>query len=391
VYEPHEIVVVGAGPAGLAVASELRRRGLEPVVLEAGAAPGEGWRRRYDRLHLHTPRGFSGLPGWRIPRRYGRWLARDDVVRYLAEYAQRRGLDVRTGVHVERVDRRDGGWELATGNGAVSAQQVVLATGYSATPRVPDWPGRDSFRGELLHSAEYRSAEPFRGRDVLVVGTGNSGAEIAQDLAENGAARVRIAVRTPPHIAKRSSFGIPAQAVGIALGHLPPRLAGRITARLRRLTIPDLSSHGLPPPPETLGAQFVRTGTVPILDVGFVEQVRRGRIEVVAAVEALDGDDVVLADGTRIQPEAVLAATGFRPGIEPLVGHLGVLDGDGLPRSDNPEPGLWLFGYAVTLSGGIRLLAKAAPSLAARIASELASDRDGPIRTAGLSLPKRAL
>ena len=235
-------------------------------------------------------------------------------------------------------------------------------------PRLPEWPGRDSFAGELIHSAAYRNAEPFQGRDVLVVGSGNSGAEIAVDLADNGAGRVRIAVRTPPQIAKRAALGIPTHVVGIALGKLPPELGGRITSFLRRVTIPDLSAQGLPRPTETLGAQFARTGTIPILDVGFVAAVRDGRIEIVKALEGFDGRDVVLADGARIQPEVVIAATGFRPGIEPLVGHLGVLDEQGFPRADEPEPGLHLFGYAATLGGTIRLLALEAPRLVERVA-----------------------
>jgi putative flavoprotein involved in K+ transport len=180
---------------------------------------------------------------------------------------------------------------------------------------------------------------------------------------------VRIAVRTPPQIAKRAALGIPTHLVGIALGKLPPSLGGRITMTLRRLTIPDLEPYGLPRPTETLAEQFGRTGTIPILDVGFVAAVRDGAVEVVRAVEGFAGDDVLLADGSRIQPEVVIAATGFRPGIEPLVYHLGVLDEHGLPRADEPKPGLHLFGYAATLGGTIRLLAQEAPRLADRVAA----------------------
>jgi len=370
-----DVIVVGGGPAGLAAAALAKQRGLDVLVVEAGPELGHGWRLRYDRLHLHTPRFLSGLPGYAIPRRYGRWLSRDQLIEYLRDYARFHRLDVRCDTRVERVERDGAVWALETGGETLRAHQVVLATGFLTVPRWPEWPGRDGFRGKLLHSADYRNAERFRGRDVLVVGSGNSGAEIAYDLAEQGAARVRVAIRTPPQIAKRSALGIPTHLVGIALGKLPPRLGGRITSTLRRLTIPDLAHRGLPRPTETLGAQFARTGTIPILDVGFVDAVRDGRIEVVAAVTGFDGDDVLLADGSRVRPDAVIAATGFRPGIEPLVGHLDALDGDGLPRSDEPQPGLHLFGYSATLGGTIRLLAQEAPHLGDRLEARAAELR----------------
>ncbi|MBV8259243.1 MAG: NAD(P)/FAD-dependent oxidoreductase, partial [Actinobacteria bacterium] len=174
-----EIAIVGGGSAGLATAALLQRAGRGPVVLEAGPEPGAAWRERYDRLHLHTPRLLSGLPGRRIPRRYGRWVARDDLVAYFREYAEAERLDVRTGVRVERLDPS---WTLATSAGPIEAEQVVVATGYNGVPWIPDWPGRDGFPGELVHSSRYRNPAPFRGRDVLVVGAGNSGAEIAHDV-----------------------------------------------------------------------------------------------------------------------------------------------------------------------------------------------------------------
>ncbi|TML87761.1 MAG: NAD(P)/FAD-dependent oxidoreductase [Actinobacteria bacterium] len=360
-------VVVGGGAAGLAAAATLGRAGVSAVVLEAGAEPGAAWRARYDRLHLHTSRGLSGLPGYRIPRRYGRWLARDAVLGYLREYADRNGLEVRTGTRAERIDRDDGGWTVRTADGTFAAPHVVLATGFSNVPSLADWPGREGFRGELVHSSAYRNPEPFRGRDVLVVGSGNSGAEIAVDLAQGAASRVRIAVRTPPHIARRAALGIPTQALGIALSHLPPRAGGAVAAGVRRISIPDLAAYGLPRPAERLGTQFARTGTIPILDVGFVAAVRERRVEVVAAVESLDGDEVVLADGKRIRPDVVLAATGFKAGLEPLVGHLGVLNERGVPRGREPLPGLHFIGYFPTLSGMLRLIAIDARALARRV------------------------
>jgi putative flavoprotein involved in K+ transport len=372
-YDPrvdrHEIVIVGAGPAGLATAALLRREGREPVVLEAGPGPGTAWRERYDRLHLHTPRLLSGLPGQRIPRRYGRWVARDDLVAYFNDYATAHGIDVRAGV---RVDRIDPSWTLETSAGPMEAETVVVATGYNGAPFVPDWPGRNGFTGELIHSSQYRNPAPFRGRDVLVVGAGNSGAEIATDLADGGASRSRISVRTPPQIVRRATAGVPAQLLGMAIRKLPPHWVDPITLTQRRLSIPDLAAQGLPRPEHGVRTSFLATGTVPILDVGIVDAVRRGRVEVVAAVEGFERGEVLLADGSRIAPDAVIAATGFRSGLEPLVGHLDVLDARGLPVKTDGEPvlpGLWFVGFVPTLGGQLREGGIAARKVAAAVAA----------------------
>ena len=371
---PPEVVVVGAGPSGLATAATLKRAGIAPLVLDRADRLGAAWRGRYDRLHLHTVRWLSGLPGLRIPRSYGRWVPRDRFVEYLERYADHHRIEPRFGTAVERVDRRNGGWRLATSDGEIDADVAVVATGFTNVPYVPAWPGAATYAGELLHSSAYRNAKPYRGRDVLVVGSGNSGAEIATELSENGAARVRVAVRTPPNIVRRDALGLPAQVLGVALRHAPAPVMNRVGAVLRRLTIPDLERYGLPAPPGNGYTQFVRTRTVPILDVGFVEAVRGGRIEIVPAVADLAGSEVLLADGTRISPEAVVAATGFRPGLEPIVGHLGVLDEHGTPvvhggTTHPAAPNLYFVGLTFELSGLLREAGKEARRAAAAIAS----------------------
>jgi putative flavoprotein involved in K+ transport len=370
--ETREIAIVGGGSAGLATAALLRRRGLDVLVLETGPEPGAAWRERYDRLRLHTPRLLSGLPGRRIPRRYGRWVRRDDLLAYLRDFADAEGLDVRTGVRVERIERDGGSWRLETSAGPVSARTAIVATGYNATPRIPEWPGRDGFAGQLVHSSSYRNPAPYRGLDVLVVGAGNSGAEIATDVAEGGAARTRLSVRTPPQIVRRATAGIPAQLIGMAIRKLPPDWVDPLSQAMRRAAIPDLSAQGLPRPELGLRSAFLATGTVPILDVGIVEAVRRGAVEVVAAVEGFDGAEVLLADGSRIEPDAVIAATGFEAGLELLVGHLGVLGPRGLPLKTDGEPalpGLWFVGFVPTLGGQLRDGSIAARRVAAAVAT----------------------
>jgi putative flavoprotein involved in K+ transport len=370
--ETVEIAIVGGGSAGLATAALLRRHGLEPVVLEAGAEPGAAWGDRYDRLRLHTPRLLSGLPGLRIPRRYGRWVARDDLIRYFRDYVAVHGLDVRTGVRVDRIDRGDDRWTLQSASGPTHAETVIVATGYNGAPFVPQWPGLDGFPGELVHSSDYRNPAPYRGRHVLVVGAGNSGAEIAHDVAEGGAASSTLSVRTPPQIVRRATAGIPAQLIGMAIKRLPPGWVDPLSKAQRRVSIPDLGAYGLPRPEQGVRASFISTGTTPILDVGIVDAVRRERVRIVAAVEGFDGPDALLADGSRISPNAVIAATGFRAGLDPLVGHLGVLGRRGLPVKTDGEPvlpGLWFVGFVPTLGGQLREGSIAAGKVAEGVAA----------------------
>ncbi|MGQ4413684.1 flavin-containing monooxygenase [Streptomyces sp. SAS_269] len=374
------VYVIGAGPGGLAAAYALRARGVRAVVLEKSDRVGSSWRRHYDRLHLHTTRRLSALPGLAMPRRFGRWVSRDNVVRYLEKYAEHHELEIVTGVEVFRVERAgDGdGWVLhASGGRELTGSAVVVATGHNHTPRVPDWPGLDGYGGEFLHAGQYRDARPYADRDVLVVGIGNTGAEIAVDLVEGGAARVRLAVRTAPHIVRRSTAGWAAQYTGVLVRRLPVPLVDRLARALGRFITPDLSAHGLPRPDSGLYSR-VREGAIPVQDVGIVDAVRDGKVEIVAAVEGFEDGKVVLADGGRLTPDTVIAATGYERALDGLVGHLGVLDGRGRPvvhgpRTPDGAPGLYFTGFTNPISGMFRELAIDAERVARAVARTLAA------------------
>jgi putative flavoprotein involved in K+ transport len=375
------VYVIGGGPGGLAVAHALRARGVRAVVLERSDKVGASWRRHYDRLHLHTTRRLSGLPGLRMPRRFGRWVSRDNVVRYLEKYAEVHELEIVPGVEVSRVERTaDGtGWLLrASGGRELTGGAVVVATGTNHTPKLPAWPGRDTYTGDLLHASGYRNAAPYAGKDVLVVGVGNTGAEIAVDLVEGGASRVRIAVRTVPHIVRISTAGWAAQYTGVLVRRLPVRAVDALARPMARLSVPDLAGHGLPRPDTGLYSR-VKEGALPVQDVGLIDAVRSGKVQVVAAVEAFEDGKVVLADGNRVEPDAVVAATGYRNGLADLVGHLGVLDGRGRPvvrgaRTPRDAPGLYFTGFTNPISGMFRELAIDAE----KIARAIAAHRDDP-------------
>jgi len=377
-----EAVVIGAGPGGLSAAAMLQQAGFETLVVDAADAIGNSWRGHYDRLHLHTVRWLSHLPGLRIPRRYGKWVARDDVVRYLEAYATAHSLEVCLNTRVRRVDRAGEKWVLRVDGGDdIEAAYVVVATGHNHTPALPQWPGADGFAGELLHASAYRNAASYAGKRVLVVGSGNTGAEIAVDLVEGGAADVAIAVRTPPHIVLRENHGVPSLALGVLFRHLPPRVFDPIAAAMRRIDIGDLSAYGLPAPKDGLYERILRDDAIPLVDVGFIDQLKAGTITVVPAVSGFEGEHVVLADGSLRRVDAVIAATGYRRGLDPLVGHLGVLGPDGRPtvrgaRTHPAAPDMWFTGYTNPISGMFRELGIDAKRIARAAVRARASRRD---------------
>lgn len=371
-----EAVVIGAGPAGLSAAAMLRRRGVDALVLDRADAVAASWRGHYDRLHLHTVRWLSHLPGYRIPRRYGKWVARDDVVRYLEEYAAHHALEVRLGTQVSRVDRSADGWTVETPAETLQTRAVVVATGHNHTPALPDWPGAEGFTGELLHASTYRNSKPFAGRSVLVVGCGNTGAEIAVDLVEGGARDVAIAVRTSPHIVLRERYGVPSLALGVLFRHLPARVFDPIAAAMRKADIGDLTAYGLPTPKDGLYERILRDDAIPLVDVGFLAALKAGQITVVPGVVGFDGEHVVHADGLMRPADLVIAATGYRRGLEPLIGHLGVLGRDGRPTVRRAQthpnaPRMWFTGYTNPISGMFREVGIDARHIARAAAAEL--------------------
>jgi putative flavoprotein involved in K+ transport len=378
--EKCEVLVIGAGPAGLATAGALRHHGIGATVLERDAI-GASWRRHYDRLHLHTVRWLSHLPGYKLPRRYGNWVSRDNVVEYLEDYVSVHNIDVRTGVEVDGLERNGDGWRVRTSDGDFEAPRVVIATGYNRHQKLPDWPGMDGYTGELVHSGNYKNADPYVGKTVLVVGTGNSGAEICVDLIESGAGHVQLSVRTPPTVLLRDTNGMPGQAFGVVFRHLPVPVMDRLWPFIQKTAVGDLSKHGLPLPPPGAYSKFMRDDVTPILDVGLVPLLKQEKVEIVAAVEGFDGADVLLADGSRIQPDAVIAGTGFSRGLEPLVGDLDLIEPvKGRPIVHGAEthpnaPGLHFIGYTNPISGMFREIAIDARRIAKAIAGEHAATR----------------
>jgi cation diffusion facilitator CzcD-associated flavoprotein CzcO len=295
---------------------------------------------------------------------------------YVRRYAQRHGILPRFGTEVLRLDHDGSFWTARTASGTMTARQVVFATGYSHSPVIPHWQGREGFTGEILHASRYRSAAPYVGRSVLVVGAGNTGAEIAADLAESGASDVRLSIRTPPNIIPRQLGPVPTTLLAIGMEYSPAWLVDPVNRLLQRTVLGDLSRYGMPSARAGVVAQARATGITPTIDVGLVAALRAGTVTPVAAVERFDGDAVVLTDGIRIHPDAVIAATGYSTGLSSVVGHLHVLDERGIPlvtgrRFLSIAPGLRFIGLSNPLKGQLFQIRLDARAIARAIAKEL--------------------
>ncbi|MEU0492338.1 NAD(P)-binding domain-containing protein [Nocardiopsis sp. NPDC006139] len=295
------LTVIGAGQAGLAAAHASSRRGVRALVLEAAGHPGGSWPHYYDSLTLFSPARFSGLPGRPMPGDPDRYPRRDEVVSYLRDYAARLDADLRCGHRVERVVRDGDGFLLTLADGSrIRSRAVVSATGGFARPHRPEPPGLADFTGAVLHAAEYRSPEPFAGLRVVVVGGGNSGVQIAAELA--GTARVTLATRSPVAWAEQRPLGRDIHWWFVRSG-LDAAPLGRLWAR------------------------------APVLvndDGRYRAAVAAGAPDRREMFTRLEGDEVTWADGSVERVDAVLLATGYRPALDHLA-PTGALDREGRP------------------------------------------------------------
>ena len=352
-----DAIIVGAGPAGLACAVTMRAAGLDVTVLEKADRVGSVWRRHYDRLHLHTDRNHSGLPGMAMPLIFPTYPSREQLVEYLESYAARFDIQPVFNTTVSRI-RRDGTqWCVDADQGSISAPVVVVATGIADAPYRPSWPGLDAYRSAVVHSSEYRNPTPYVGKRVLVVGFGNSGGEIALDLA-NADVDVALAVRGPVQILPRDLLGFPILAWAILYRRLPARLVDFINAPILRLAVGSIEELGLRRAAKGPRQMVEEDGRVPLIDIGTLDKIRDGSIKICGGIDRLTPEGVAFADASAQKFDAIILATGFRPDLRQLMPDVeGVFDGQGMPLVTGQAtnaPGLYFCGQITSPTGQLR-------------------------------------
>jgi indole-3-pyruvate monooxygenase len=351
-----QTLVIGAGPAGLAVAGRLRQTGLEFEIIEGAKWVAAAWHNHYDRLHLHTVKELSHLPGLPFPDDYPRYVPRQALIDYYDGYTRGFGIEPRFGVVAKSIVKDDGGWKVEVENGpAIPAKNVVVATGSNRMPVRPEYKGEDVFEGTILHSRDYRNPVPFEGNKALVVGMGNTGAEIALDLSEHGV-DTTISVRGPVNIVPRDVLGRPTQLTARMLVRLPGPIGDRLGTLLRRLTVGDLSAYGIETPDLPPLAQLRIQGKTPVIDIGTVRRIKTRRISVAPGIDRMTADSVVFTDGQERHFDVVILATGYRPVLATLLPDTSGLDQAGYPTSpigDGPHAGLFFVGFNNHNPGGI--------------------------------------
>ena len=344
-----DVLIIGAGPAGLAAAGSLAQQGMRAQVIEAAGDVGSSWRSHYDRLHLHTVKAYSAMPGMRFAPTTPRYPSRQQMVDYLEAYARRFDIRPHFGQQAVRIRGNTAGWQVDTAGGNVYlARCLVMATGANRVPRMPAFDGQQLFAGTVLHSQAYRNAAPFSGQRVLVVGLGNSGAEIALDLAQHGVG-VALSVRSPQNIVYRDVLGVPVHLTALLLSRLPASWSDAVSGVLRDLTVGDLRRWGIRTPTLAPMRQVREYGRAPLIDSGTVACIKRGEIGVHAGIARFLPHGAAFIDGSEAAFDAVIFATGYQPQLAPLFPEQPLpLDADGLPREDvgsGAHAGLYFVGF----------------------------------------------
>lgn len=329
----------------MATAYYLQQHGLPYRVLERERI-GEAWRNHYDSLRLHTLKQLSHLPGLAYPADTDTFPTRLDFLRHQERYAATFGLNIREGVAVEEATFTGGRWRLETGAGQMETDTLIAATGIWSNPKIPEFPGMETFRGQVLHGNDYHAPEPFIGKRVLVVGVGNTGADVATELGRAGVETgivVKFGVNFVPYPSSPTGMEVAAWL----FRHLPAAVGDPLLDRSRS----DFSDIGLPKNP------LPATQAYPVVGFKLVEAVRDDIVTTYPGIERVCAEGVRFEDGAEEPFDTLIMATGYRPALEFLAEDVLARDERGWPVVDEyycstRTPRLYAIGYEYPATAG---------------------------------------
>ncbi|XP_061350650.1 probable indole-3-pyruvate monooxygenase YUCCA10 [Gastrolobium bilobum] len=335
------VIVVGAGTSGLATAACLTKQSIPYIILEREDCFASLWQKyTYDRLHLHLRKQVCELPHFPFPASYPHYVPRKQFIEYLDNYVNHFKINPLYQRAVELAQYDDEKWRVMAKNrtsGHVeeyAGRFLVVACGETAEPRVPEVEGLGSFKGKVLHSTGYKNGKEFKDEHVLVVGSGNSGMEIALDLANFGA-KPSIIVRSPVHFLSRDMM----HYATLLFKYLSPSTVEKLLVIVSRIVYGDLSKYGIPFPSEGPFTMKMKYGKFPIIDLGTVKKIKSGEIQVLPTeIESMRGNQVLFRDGRSHPFDSIVFCTGFKRSTQKwLKGGDDLLNEDGFPKPSFPN------------------------------------------------------
>ncbi len=348
--QQHDVVIVGAGPAGLSTAACLGRLGHRPLVIEQGPAPGAGWRARPASLILTTPRSIMSLPYLGIQKSLGTWLTATQWTDYLETYARLMNISVYCGTRVHGVEPSNDGWIVRAAATSFHARAVVVASGQDRLPRFPVIEGIADYDAPLFHSSALPPILEPR-RNTLIIGAGTSACELAHTLSHQGHT-VTMSIRSVPVVLPRQAFGVATARLGVCASLVPGAAIDAI-ARLTQHVFFGSIPWGAEANQRRLSERR-RIRYAPTIDNGFVRALKDGLVQIVPRPERFLPKTVVFADGQEAAFDIIVAATGYRHALNEFIGVAGVLDA--LERPISPKsllrvaPGLFFVGLRPRLT-----------------------------------------
>lgn len=353
-----ENLIIGAGPSGLSVAGRLRKLGIPFEIIEKSGTIGIAWRNHYDRLHLHTDKKFSELPHLPFPKDYPTFVPRNQYIAYLDQYVTHFNIKPIFKQEVISVKKNESHWVVDTKDKTFEAKNVLVATGYNRVSKMPILKGQEHFKGDILHSEKYKNGKPYKDKNVLVIGYGNSGAEIALDLYESGASTF-VSIRNPVNIIKREFAGRSSQSLAIFFIRFGNTFYDFIARQFKRLLLKAAKGTGIPISPLAPSEQLRTQGKVAVIDVGTLAQIKAGNIKVMPDVKELTTNEVVFVNEEKLPIYAIIMATGYHARLEQIIENISpLLNERGYPKAmwfdEEPYKGLYFVGFNLPLTGILR-------------------------------------